>query len=563
MPIARFQMPDGRIARFEVPEGTSPEQAQSMIEAEAAKMTKPLSAGEKFTTGMADPIHGGAQLLTKMLPEGIVKAGNALNNWLAENTGIVSKLPEGGVDQQVREREQAYQSQRAAAGESGIDWWRMGGNVVSPANVALARAIPIAATLPGKVAAGVAGGAASSAVAPVTSGDFASEKQKQIGIGAVTGGITPVVTSGVARAISPKASVNPDLLMLKEAGVKPTLGQSLGGVAGNLEQKATSIPFIGNAIADKRRQAVEQFNRAAINRTLEPIGQSVDEIGTAGVQKAGDLIGKAYDDALNQIKYVKFDKQFQQDFTQLKSMASGLTPEMEKLFNKKVSSVLGSRVSKINTMLPETFKKAESELGSIASSYSKSALASEKELGDALKQVQALLREQAVRSNPDASSALQAANKAWANLVRIEGASKAAQNAGGIFSPSQLAGAVRAADQSVRKRAVGRGTALMQDLSTAGQNILGNTVPDSGTAGRMIPALGLGYGASIDPVVTGAGLAGGTLLYSNPVQSLLRGAFTSRPQQAQAVAESLRKTSPALIPAGSQIGLGLLQPYAP
>ena len=33
MPIARFQMPDGRIARFEVPEGTTPEQAQSMMQA--------------------------------------------------------------------------------------------------------------------------------------------------------------------------------------------------------------------------------------------------------------------------------------------------------------------------------------------------------------------------------------------------------------------------------------------------------------------------------------------------------------------------------------------------
>jgi hypothetical protein len=31
MPIARFQMPDGRIARFEVPAGTSPEQANSMF----------------------------------------------------------------------------------------------------------------------------------------------------------------------------------------------------------------------------------------------------------------------------------------------------------------------------------------------------------------------------------------------------------------------------------------------------------------------------------------------------------------------------------------------------
>lgn len=30
MPIARFEMPDGRIAKFEVPEGTSPEQAQTM-----------------------------------------------------------------------------------------------------------------------------------------------------------------------------------------------------------------------------------------------------------------------------------------------------------------------------------------------------------------------------------------------------------------------------------------------------------------------------------------------------------------------------------------------------
>ena len=31
MPIARFEMPDGRIARFEVAEGTTPEQAQAMI----------------------------------------------------------------------------------------------------------------------------------------------------------------------------------------------------------------------------------------------------------------------------------------------------------------------------------------------------------------------------------------------------------------------------------------------------------------------------------------------------------------------------------------------------
>jgi len=34
MPIARFQMPDGRVARFEVPEGTTPEAAQSLVQQE-------------------------------------------------------------------------------------------------------------------------------------------------------------------------------------------------------------------------------------------------------------------------------------------------------------------------------------------------------------------------------------------------------------------------------------------------------------------------------------------------------------------------------------------------
>jgi len=32
MPIAKFQMPDGRVARFEVPEGTTPEQAQAQFQ---------------------------------------------------------------------------------------------------------------------------------------------------------------------------------------------------------------------------------------------------------------------------------------------------------------------------------------------------------------------------------------------------------------------------------------------------------------------------------------------------------------------------------------------------
>lgn len=43
MPIARVQLPDGRIGRFEVPEGTTPEQAQSMIQAQLPALNQPAA----------------------------------------------------------------------------------------------------------------------------------------------------------------------------------------------------------------------------------------------------------------------------------------------------------------------------------------------------------------------------------------------------------------------------------------------------------------------------------------------------------------------------------------
>lgn len=53
MPIARFQMPDGRIARFEVPEGTSPEQAQVMMEAAMPPAKAPTPQAEPSLLGEA------------------------------------------------------------------------------------------------------------------------------------------------------------------------------------------------------------------------------------------------------------------------------------------------------------------------------------------------------------------------------------------------------------------------------------------------------------------------------------------------------------------------------
>ena len=78
MPIARFQMPDGRVARFEVPDGTTPEQAQSMMASHFAQQgaapEKPAedhsliaSAGAGLGSEFGNIVLGGQKLVGKGL----------------------------------------------------------------------------------------------------------------------------------------------------------------------------------------------------------------------------------------------------------------------------------------------------------------------------------------------------------------------------------------------------------------------------------------------------------------------------------------------------------------
>jgi len=517
----------------------------------------PMSRLDRFTRGLRDPIDGGAQLLTNMLPNGVVQAGNNLNNWLAEKTGFVATIPAGGMNQMQADSNRQYEEQRAASGNTGFDGYRVLGNIVNPANMIPGALAPKALTLAGRVAAGAGIGAVNAAASPVNGGDFWSEKGKQVATGAALGGVAPVVAGAVSRMISPNASTNPALELLKSEGVRPTIGQTLGGRWNALEEKLQSLPIMGDAISNARMRTLDQFNTAAINRASGKVGVNINESGQNGVRRAGDALSQAYDDALSQIKVVKFDQQFAQDLNQLRSMAQSLTPDMRNKFNQKLNDVIGGRMSGNGSMLGETYKKVDSEIGGLAAKFGKSSVASESELGDAFAQLQNLLKQQAMRTNPKAADALKAADAGWANLVRVEGAAKAGKNADGMFTPAQLNSAIQQADGSVRGRSMARGTALMQDLANAGQNVIGNKVPNSFTTDRaLIAGGGLGAGF-LNPVIP-AGLLAGAAGYTPQIQSLLRGLVSSRPQSAEAIAEALRKASPGFGLVGGQVGLGLL-----
>jgi hypothetical protein len=503
------------------------------------------TSNARVMRGMRDPVDAGAQMLTNVLPAGVVSAGNKLNNWLADKTGLVGRLPDGGVNQQIKQQEQEYQDARKAVGQSGQDWARMGGNMITTLPVGMAA--PATAGLAARVGYGAATGAAGGALQPVTNGgdDFWSDKGKQVATGAAVGGAIAPVAGAVGRMVSPKASTNPQLAMLRDAGVNPTVGQALGGRMNALEEKLTSIPIMGDMISRARGKSIEGFNNAAINRATTPIGVRVNGSGQQAVREAGDALSSAYDEVLGSIKGVSLDNQFANDLDQLKQLATGLVPDMRRKFDKLLQEKVMSRKSPVGGFAPETYKTIDSELGTEAAKWSKSPMASESEYGGAVEQLNNILNQNMRRSNPDVAARLADIDSGWANLVRIEGAAKAGKNAEGIFTPGQLNQAISTADQSTRKRAVSRGTALMQDLGNAGQSVIGNKVPNSFTTDRALLSLsGLGAGA-INPAIPGALLAGGAL-YTQPAQKALVKLIADRPELAPLLAQGIRRASPML-----------------
>lgn len=309
-------------------------------------------------------------------------------------------------------------------------------------------------------------------------------------------------------------------------------------------------------ISRSRASAQQDFNQAALNRATAPIGVQTQGVGQQAVRDAGDAISDAYAAARNQMGAFQIDSQGAQEIQKIRTVVGNLPRQQQRTFGNTLDAV-STDISPNGTIPADVFKRIDSRIGSDAASFSGSLDPYHRQLGDAFTALRTSISDAGRRANPQADQMFKDADQSWANLVRVEGASKAAQNTEGVFTPAQLNTAIRSADDSVRGRAVGRGTALMQDLGNAGQQVLGNKVPNSGTADRlMLGGAGLGAGL-LNPAIP-LGLLGGAAMYTSPMQSLLRGAVASRPQSAQAVRDTLLQASPGLLPGAAQIGLGLL-----
>lgn len=516
----------------------------------------PLGKLERFVKGLRDPIDGGAQLLergVRAVAPGAVDAINGANNWLADKTGLVGRVGAGGVAGDVAAAEREYQQHTP----EGMDWMRLGGNVLSPANAAMA--VRGAGFL-----GSAATGAGSAMLNPVEEdgSDFWAEKGKQARNGAIGGAAFNAIGRGVARVLSPNNTRNANLQLLRREGVEPTVGQTLGGGWNRTEEALQGLPFVGDMIRSARDRTRTQFNTAAINRATNPIGVTIDEAGQAGVGRAQRALGHAYDDAGQQMGAFRLDRQGIGELRNLQAMTRTLPDRERATFDQAWSRELG-QMGPRGTMLPDTFKRTDSVLGRDAARFGGSPDGYQQQLGDALQEFQRILRDTGGRQNPGARAAYQAADAGYAALTRVEGAANSAKLTGGNFTPGQLLGAVQRGDQSVRGRAVARGEALMQDLGNAGQEVIGNRIPNSGTPER-IARMGLGGGVVggaahfglIEPttaIMTAVGTGLGMAAYTQTGQRLLRAAVGSRPGSPGylAAVQGLRNLAAHSAPAGA------------
>lgn len=540
---------------IEFPDNMSDEQIATILKGQS---TATPEAGKQkysgFLMGLKDPLSGGAQMLEQALPKALVDKINTLNNELAKY-GVVSPVGAGGVTEQVAQEQKAYQAQRQAEGEGeNIDWSRVAGNVLSPANIAVGGLAGGLATAPARQAALV--GASQGAMMPTdTSQDFAEEKARQTALGAVGGVVGGAAVKGAGKVLNPVVSAAEQ--KLTDLGVKLTPGQLIGPTARDVEAFATNLFGVGPSISAAKQRAVQSFNKGVINKTLAKIDDKLPEtaVGRDAILYAADQVSNAYDDVLSKMSFELNFKTSSDVLTALNKARLPSTEEKTKAL-ELVNSLALSKFDK-QTLTGAEYKQIETELRQEAANYLKSESPSNKNIGNALKEVLNVFKKELAAQNPKQTSKLRRIDAAYGDLEVIQTAAANSGAENGIFTPKQYQTAVRQRDITRNKKSFARGTARGQDVSDAAMDIMGES-RQANIEGRLYAnAAGL-IGGAQNPAVSIPLAIATPALYSESGVNAMRALMRSRPEIAQKIGKTLTERATK---EGSITGAQVLEEY--
>jgi len=490
--------PDGKEITLIGPVGASQEeviaQAQKLYSATQTNQPMPTPQIEKPQTRMESALNvlrnpvgveGKPRVVGPMIMGALgetIKGAGAVSQLLPESI-ISPQTSQNVIDVGRAMTQGASKEYPVATGAGQI------GSYLAPATmfqkgVNAVKAIPQAANIIGKLPSyatamgeqAAIGGATSALTTPTDEG-----RGTNAAIGTGIGALGVPVMAGASRVLNP--ILTPEVKKMISEKISMTPGQIMGGFLKTLEDKATSLPVVGEAIASARKKGVEDFNRAAYKRALEPINGEVPlATGREGVRYIKNQLEDAYDALLPKLTF-KPDSTLYDSLSSLKKNVAGLKQEDALTVSNDVKDMIQSRISDKGIMDGSTFKIVEEDLNKIIGDY-KGSTGSQATIGRAYQQALADIRESLGRNNPKFAEELAKINTGYANYARIRNAGSRAGTSE-MFTPAQLAAAVRQADKSAGKGQTATGQALMQDLTDAAEKVLPSQIKDSGTAGRL------------------------------------------------------------------------------
>jgi len=340
---------------------------------------------------------------------------------------------------------------------------------------------------------------------------------KNAGVGAAAGAAVDTLMRGAGRVVQPVLQT-PAVKNLLEKDVVPTVGQALGGVANRIEEKATSIPLLGDIIAGARNRARNELGTAAINVGM-PKGLKVTQPGNAGIEQADDLLSQGYG-RLYGNSQVSRDAQLVQDLKNAITAPSiPLSDTYKTTYNQIIKrDVLDRLKPGQNIAASDVKQQVEADLGKAIRALEPKG--QDGALREALQQARQAVRDLAGRQAGVDQVQRQALDRGYANMKNMADAARRAESNSGIPTPLQIIQNAKGSE--------------LRQLGRDAQEVMGNRVPNSGTADRAMQALllaGAGGAASAGDVPgfnlaspwSWAALAATPLLYSRGGSRLMMG----------------------------------------
>ena len=361
-------------------------------------------------------------------------------------------------------------------------------------------------------------------------GEGLEDSIKSAGTSAAIGTVLNPAIQGVAPKITETAKT------LLKKGVPLTPGQAVGdsGLIGKglktLEEKISGNVFlIGDAVENALQRSQKGFNRAAVEEALKDINVKVPKNleGRRLIGFGQNVLKSQYAKTLGKMKLT--------DEAAMNSEISKLTNDLSDEIKKDITDRASRYITKKfanGQMSGQNIKKAQTLLRRDIQRLQRSGAEIDAQKADALIDIKSVFSNELQKANPKQASILNNIDKSYGKFEIVRNASlrrKVSED----FTPGDLLQASAKSDLSKRQSKFSSGDARMQNFAQSAQNIIGNTVPNSGTAGRLdanrlLTGGGMIGGAPfVDPTVAGTTLAS-PLLYSQlgvpVVRSLVSGA---------------------------------------